>query len=340
MVSPGSARTTATPWTPGTARSRAVSGAAGAAGPAPATAEPPDNLVAIWSVTMFASATVPNRVTSLAFCVVIATTAAVVMNSASTRPLTARKAARGSSARRRAAISVPGRLVHRAMARAAAMVSHGPAMNRPIEDEREAGHERLDLPGYGGRVAVHGPEAELGQAGQSGITRQAPGGFGLRPASDAERGDVHPAQRHPRRHGGEDRHADRDQEDVEQAERQLAGEERLADERDGRDRDAQQEEEPEPDAVPRSAAVVDSMAAIRETCRRVAPARRIAANRSSRRAADSRVAVAMKISTGVRIASATTARMRSMELGAAARLDREVGQALGVRYRRAARAGL
>jgi hypothetical protein len=31
---------------------------------------------------------------------------------------------------RRAAISVPARLVHRAMARAAAMVSHGPAMNR------------------------------------------------------------------------------------------------------------------------------------------------------------------------------------------------------------------
>jgi hypothetical protein len=30
------------------------------------------------------------------------------------------------------AISVPGRLVHRAMSRAAAMVSHGPAMNSPM----------------------------------------------------------------------------------------------------------------------------------------------------------------------------------------------------------------
>ena len=71
---------------------------------------------------------------------------------------------------------------------------------------------------------------------------------------------------------------------------------------------------PKPMAVPSTAAAVDSMAAIRETCPRVAPARRIAANRSSRRAADSRVAVPMKISTGVRMARATTARMRSTEL--------------------------
>ena len=63
---------------------------------------------------MFASATVPNRVAPLASCVVMATTATVVMNRASTRPLTARKAALGSSARRRAAISAPGWLVRRA----------------------------------------------------------------------------------------------------------------------------------------------------------------------------------------------------------------------------------
>src|ERR1700761_7884139 len=81
-------------------------------------------------VSTFASEALPHRVRSLAFCVVMATTATVVMNRASTRPLTARKAALGSSARRRAAISVLGRLVHRAMPRAAAMVSHGPAMNR------------------------------------------------------------------------------------------------------------------------------------------------------------------------------------------------------------------
>ena len=71
---------------------------------------------------------------------------------------------------------------------------------------------------------------------------------------------------------------------------------------------------PKPMTVPSTAAAVDSMAAISETCPRVAPASRIAANRSSRRAADSRVAVPMKISTGVKIARATTARMRSMEL--------------------------
>ncbi len=69
-----------------------------------------------------------------------------------------------------------------------------------------------------------------------------------------------------------------------------------------------------PAATPRIPATADSVAAIRETCLRVAPASRIAANRSSRRAADSRVAVAMKISTGARMASATTARMRSMAL--------------------------
>src|ERR1700722_4248811 len=40
MDSPGSARTTTTPWTPAIARSRAVSGATGAAGPRPGAADP------------------------------------------------------------------------------------------------------------------------------------------------------------------------------------------------------------------------------------------------------------------------------------------------------------
>src|SRR5690242_21695801 len=84
-----------------------------------------------WLVSTFASVALAHRVRFLAFHVVMPTTATVVMNRASTRPLTARKAALGSSARRRAAISVPGRLVRRAMGRAAAMVSHGPAMARP-----------------------------------------------------------------------------------------------------------------------------------------------------------------------------------------------------------------
>ncbi len=79
----------------------------------------------------------PNRVGSLASWVLIATTATVVMNSASTRPLTARKAALGSSPMRRAASSVAGRLVHRAMAAAAAMVSHGQATNRPTRMTRK-----------------------------------------------------------------------------------------------------------------------------------------------------------------------------------------------------------
>src|SRR5690349_24865959 len=76
-----------------------------------------------WLVSTFASVALAHRVRFLAFCVVIATTATVVMNRASTRPLTARKAALGSSARRRAASSVAGRLVHRAMTLAAAMRS-------------------------------------------------------------------------------------------------------------------------------------------------------------------------------------------------------------------------
>src|SRR5579859_5742856 len=133
-ASPGSARTTATPWTPGVRRNWATSDAAGAAGPAPAAVgscadvNMPD--AASWSVTTAAAAGVADVVTFLASCVVMLTTATVVTNRASTRPLTARKAALGSSARRRAAISAPGWLVRRARTLAAAMVSHGPAMTR------------------------------------------------------------------------------------------------------------------------------------------------------------------------------------------------------------------
>ena len=93
--------------------------------------------------------------------------------------------------------------------------------------------------------AVDGEEAELGEAGQQRHHPPGPRRLRRRPAGDAERGDVHPAQRQPGRHGGDHGHADRDREDVRQAERQLGGEERLADERDARDRDAQQEEDPE-----------------------------------------------------------------------------------------------
>src|ERR1700735_4558887 len=135
MVSPGSARTTSTPRPPGIPLSRAAGGPAGAAGPGAAVpsfvSRAPAATIWLdadtWLVSTFASAALAHRGKPLAFGVVIAATVTVVTNRASTRPLTARKAARGSSARRRAAISVPGRLVHRAMARAAAIVSHGPA---------------------------------------------------------------------------------------------------------------------------------------------------------------------------------------------------------------------
>ncbi len=80
---------------------------------------------------MLTTVPVPNLVWFTVSWVAMATTAAVVMSRASTRPLTARKAALGSSARRRAAISVAGRLASRAITRAATMVSHGPATTRP-----------------------------------------------------------------------------------------------------------------------------------------------------------------------------------------------------------------
>ena len=258
MVSPGSARTTSTPWTPGIPLSCAVSGAAGAAGPGAAVPRlaPGPMLPATWfdadtwSVSTCDSVTLPNRVRSLAFCVVIATTATVVMNSASTRPLTARKAALGSSARRRAAISVPGRLVHRAMTRAAAMVSHGPAMNRPTMMSAKLDTNAWTCPLIEAGWPCTAQKPSSARPASSGTTRQAPRRLRRRPAGDAERGDVHPAQRQPGRHGGGQRHADRDHEDVEQAERQVAREERRADERDARDRGAQQEEDPEPDRHP------------------------------------------------------------------------------------------
>src|SRR5580693_10407413 len=78
IVSPGTARTTSTPWTPGTAPSWAASGAAGAAGPGfavpdrtpgalpPATASDAD----ICAVSTCDSAMLPNLVGSLASWVV------------------------------------------------------------------------------------------------------------------------------------------------------------------------------------------------------------------------------------------------------------------------------
>jgi hypothetical protein len=67
----------------------------------------------------------------LATMVPITPTATVVTKSARTTPLTARKPALGSSASRRAAISVATRLVRLAMSRDPTMVSQGPATTSP-----------------------------------------------------------------------------------------------------------------------------------------------------------------------------------------------------------------
>ena len=265
-----------------------------------------------WSVSTFASAALPNRVSSLAFCVVMATTATVVMNSASTRPLTARKAALGSSARRQAASSVAGRLVHRAMARAATIVSHGPAMNRPTMMSRKLDMNAWICPEMeaGWPWTVQKPSSA--RPASSGTTRQARSGFGLarratpsgemctrrsasRAATAAKMGTPIATARMSRRlsvsSAGKNGWPMNGMPATGMRSRKKI---------------------PNPAATPRIPAAVDSVAASRETCLRVAPTRRIAANRSSRRAADSRVAVAMKISTGARMASATTDRMRSM----------------------------
>ena len=100
IVSPGTARTTSAPWTPGTALSWAASGAAGAAGPGFAAPDhTPGPLATAFdadtcAVSTCDSAMLPNLVGSLASCVVIAIVATVVTSSASTRPLTERNAAR------------------------------------------------------------------------------------------------------------------------------------------------------------------------------------------------------------------------------------------------------
>ena len=203
-----------------------------------------------WSVSTFASMALPHRVRFLAFCVVIATTATVVMNRASTRPLTARKAALGSSARRQAAISVPGRLVHRAMALAAAMVSHGPAMNRPTMMSAKLDTNAWTCPGMETGWPWTVQKASSARPASSGTTRQARGGFGVarratpsgemctrriasRAATAAKTGTPIATARMSRRLSVS-----------------SLGEERLADERDARDRDAQQEEDPEPGRHP------------------------------------------------------------------------------------------
>ncbi|GEM_PF-3962127 len=314
MVSPGAARTTITPWTPGIPPSRAASGAADAAGSGVPWDAEKDDWPASWSVTTPAAAAVFHRVRFLASCVVMATTATVVMNRASTRPLTARNAALGSSARRRAAISVPGRLVRRAMSLATVMVSHGPAMTRPTMMSRKLDTNAWTCPGMeaGWPCTVQKPSSA--RPTSNGSARQARGGLGV------ARRATPSGEMCTRRSAS--RAATAAATGTPTATARISS--RLSDSSAGKNGwpmngmpatgMRSRKKIPKPAATPKSPATVDSTAASRETCLRVAPARRIAANRSSRRAADSRVAVAMKISTGASTASATTDRMRSTEL--------------------------
>jgi hypothetical protein len=244
----------------------------------------------------------------------MATTATVVMNRASTRPLTARKAALGSSARRRAAISVPGRLVHRAMPLAAAMVSHGPATNRPTMMSKKLDAHAWICPEMeaGWPWTVQKPSSA--RPASSGTTRHARGGVGVtRRATPSGEICTWRSARWAATAAatGTPIATTRTSDGLSLSSAGKNGWPMRGMPATGM---RSRKKIPKPTATPRTAATVDSVAASRETCRRVAPTRRIAANRSSRRAADSRVAVPMKISTGARMASATTVRMRSMEL--------------------------
>ena len=242
------------------------------------------------------------------------TAATVVMNKASTRPLTARKAALGSSARRRAAIRVPGRLVRRAMTRAVAMVSHGPARTRPTMMSAKPGTNARSCPKglVGLPCTVKNPSSakpassgSICQArGGGGVARRATPSGEMRTRRSASRAATAAATGTPiataRMSGG--------------LSVSSAGKNGWP--MNGMPATGMRSRKkiPNPAATPATPATVDSVAASQETCLRVAPTRRIAANRCSRRAADSRVAVAMKISTGASMASATTDKSRSTAL--------------------------
>ena len=242
----GRARTSMTLCTPSIWLSRASSAAGGGtAGVGDGRPRESSGWPARSSASTPAAARPPMGPRSFALCVVMAATATVVMNSARTRPLTARNPARGSSASRRAAISESGRLVRRARTCAPTIVSQGPAVTRPTMISRKPGRNAWICPGNGRRAAVHDEEAELGQTGQQ---REHPPDLrrlGSHPTGDAERGSMHPAQRQPSHHRRGHRHADRDRENVRQCERHVAGEEGLTCERDRRERDPQHKEQAE-----------------------------------------------------------------------------------------------
>ena len=260
----------------------------------------------------------PFSVKCLVSWVASSAAATVKMNSARTTPLTARNAARGSSASRRAAIRVPGRLARRAMTRAPAIVSHGPARIRPIMISAKPGtYTSTWAPGLAGLPCTTTNPSSARPA-SSGSTRQArseprvtrrltPSGemFTRRSASRAARADAADTPTATARTSGRLRDSSAGKNDWPVNGMAASG-------------IRSTKNSPKPMTIPAAAATAataDSTAAITEVCLGVAPTSRIAANRCSRRAADRRVAVPMKISTGISSARATTDRTRSMPDG-------------------------
>jgi hypothetical protein len=91
------------------------------------------------SASVLVSSGPPLARPSWASMAVIIATVTVVMNMARMSPLTARKAAFGSSPRRRAAMSAAARLACWAMSRAPVIVSHGPATMSPAMISKNPG---------------------------------------------------------------------------------------------------------------------------------------------------------------------------------------------------------
>ena len=122
----GSAWITVTPRTPGRACSRARTASGGAAWGWPSVYP-----AMKYSATMSRPTSPPVEALCWATMEAMTPKAELATKRATMSPLTARKAARGLSARRRPAISVAGRAARRARTRDPTMVSQGPATMSP-----------------------------------------------------------------------------------------------------------------------------------------------------------------------------------------------------------------
>ncbi len=313
----GSARDSTMPWTPEIRRSRASAVAAGGGTDPTATSFPGLTSLTVENSSrrVLLAAASPFSVKCLVSWVASSAAATVKMNSARTTPLTARNAARGSSASRRAAIRVSGRLARRAITRAPAIVSHGPARIRPIMISAKPGTYTSTLPPGLAGLPCTTTNPSSARPASSGSTRQArseprvtrrltPSGemFTRRSASRAARADAAGTPTATARMSGRLRDSSAGKNDCPVNGMAASG-------------IRSTKNSPKPMTIPAAAAPADSTAAITEVCLGVAPTSRIAANRCSRRAADRRVAVPMKISTGISSARATTDRTRSMPDG-------------------------